>query len=680
MTILKLHAKQDHLEKVARTRDPIKAISEFVWNSLDAEATNVFVDFKRNALAGIEEIVIRDDGVGINQMHAASDFANLGDSWKRSQGRTPNLERALHGKEGRGRLRFFSLAHTANWSSVYDVNGSKFQIQLTILATSLDKCEITQPAPIADTATGVTVSLYPLKEVFDWLASSEARNEFCAIFAPYLMQYPNVSLYYDSDKLNPSTTIEVAHDFAELTVNGPNRKIESIGLKVIEWKSAIEKRQIHLGGADGIVLGSQSANVAAPGFYFSAYANSAFFEEMAEANLLELDNLSDPDFMAVLADIREKLSNYFRKRQAERARGLIDDLKTEGVYPYEGEPRDEVERRERDVFDIATYAVSSYSRDFKRSEVAMKKITLTLLREALRHNPEELTNILRAIVNLPKNKQKEFSTLLSKTSLSNIISASSLVADRVTTLTLLRAMVFDEARRRTVKERGELDVIVRDNTWLFGERFHITMAEAGLTKIMERVLDDMHAKRTRGKGTQVRQSGGKIGRIDCFLGRSIPLPDKMQREYIVVELKRPSKTIGKKELDQIEEYKNALIAQSDFNNTVTQWNFVLVTGDYDGVVKHRVTQKDWPVGLYQKGENVSIWVKTWAELIRECEARFDFVQEKLKVDVADKEIDERIAALKAAFKNIESHSDVDELDPEKLRQRSRPGHQVDATL
>jgi hypothetical protein len=66
------------------------------------------------------------------------------------------------------------------------------------------------------------------------------------------------------------------------------------------------------------------------------------------------------------------LGEYFRQRQAERSQGLIEDLKSEGAYPYEGDPKDEVERRERDVFDIATYAVSSYSREFKKADTSLR--------------------------------------------------------------------------------------------------------------------------------------------------------------------------------------------------------------------------------------------------------------------------------------------------------------------
>ena len=84
----------------------------------------------------------------------------------------------------------------------------------------------------------------------------------------------------------------------------------------------------------------------------------------------------------------------------------------------------------------------------------------------------------------------------------NIIGASSLISDRVTTLEVLKGMVFDQKYRRTVKERGELDALIRDHTWLFGERFHITMAESGLTKVMNRVAEDLGAKRKGRRGRQ----------------------------------------------------------------------------------------------------------------------------------------------------------------------------------
>ena len=119
MTVLNLQAKQDHLEKIAKTSDYIKAIAEFVWNGFDADATQVSVDLIRNPLGGLQEIRISDNGSGISYDRAQKDFSNLGESWKKEKRRTAKEHRALHGKEGRGRLRFFSLAERARWKSTY---------------------------------------------------------------------------------------------------------------------------------------------------------------------------------------------------------------------------------------------------------------------------------------------------------------------------------------------------------------------------------------------------------------------------------------------------------------------------------------------------------------------------------------------------------------------------------
>lgn len=646
MAVFDLLARQDHLEKVANTREPVRALAEFVWNALDADATHVEVDFVLNALGGIDRIEIRDNGTGISHARAERDFANLGNSWKRKAPRTPGLNRAVHGKEGRGRLRFYSLSEKASWRSTYQESGQTLSIGIEISAAMLDKCLVTDAVLATDPTVGTVVELYPLKSTFAWLQSQEAFLQFSSLFAPYILRYPDVRIYYNKLKVDPASTIAHSYEFSTQTVVGPTRTISDLILKVIEWNSAVEARKIHLGGENGIVLGSQSAHVVAPDFQYSAYAYSSFFQEIADANLLEFEELSDPDFRSVMDHIREQLNDYFRARQAERSRTLIDELKSVGAYPYEGDPRDEVERRERQVFDIATFAVSSYSREFKKSETSVKRMTLTFLREAIRHNPDALSTILRAVVNLPKNRQDEFSNLLQKTELGNIISASSLIADRIITLEVLKGMVFNPAHRYTVRERGELDTVVRDNTWIFGERFHITMPEAGLSKVMERVSEELGTKRKRG---QVRKADGSAGRLDCFLGRSVPLPDHDKREFLVVELKRPSIKVGRTELDQLEDYVNALKAQPDYRHTHTTWNFYLITGEYDTRISDRVNQKDRPVGLFVETENSRVWIKTWSELIRDCESRLQFIQNKLQIEVSGSEIEQRITSLRSAM-------------------------------
>jgi hypothetical protein len=138
------------------------------------------------------------------------------------------------------------------------------------------------------------------------------------------------------------------------------------------------------------------------------------------------------------------------------------------------------------------------------------------------------------------------------------------------------------------------------------------------------------------------------------MGRAVPTADRQRREFLLVELKRPSLIVSRKEFDQLEDYVNAILMQPDFIGTSTFWNFYLVSSEYDDVVRERVNQNGRPLGLYLDKSNHKVWVKTWAELIRDCETRLDFVQKKLQIEVSTQEIEQRIAQLKSSILKFES--------------------------
>ena len=640
---LTLKAKQDHIEKVVRSADPLKGISELVWNGLDAKATRVDVEFRRTVLGSIDEVIIRDNGSGITAERAECDFGQLGESWKRH---AKSTGQALHGKEGRGRLRFFSIADRCHWSTRYDAGGDVGIQALTIeiRAEALEKSQISEPE--AGTGpTGTVVSLHPLKGSQDWLETIEARQQFVTIFAQFLRLHPDLELWYDGKRIDANAAVASATTIDLPAIIGPTQTIRGVKVEIVEWSTAMESRKIHFCGENGVVLGSQPARIQAPDFSFSVYATSDFFVELAADNVLELDDLTDQDFARVLEAIRDPVQDHFRLRSSERSQHLIEELKQAGAYPYDGDPTDDVQRRERDVFDMATYAVSNYSKEFRKADNSLKRITLALLREALRHNPDSLTQILRAVVGLPLDKQKEFSSLLERTELSNIISASSMIADRIAFLQILEQAVFDTNWKKVLKERGGLDALVRDNTWIFGEQFHITMPEAGLTRVMERVASDLGAM-APGK---VTGKDGRIARLDEFLGRVLPGAHADRHEYLVVELKRPSVKADRKVLNQITDYALALSEQPAFAHTDTKWTFFLVVGEYDDTVKQSVTQDGREAGIAVKHPNYTVWVKCWSEVIRDCKARLQYIDDHLKVQVSDEEINSRLRQLQSSF-------------------------------
>jgi len=103
MVVLTLKAKHDHLQKVASTRDYVKALAEFVWNALDADATTVSVELVRNALGGLESIVIRDSGTGISKARAEASKPR-GAAKPRGATKTPSATKPRNVTTGSQRL------------------------------------------------------------------------------------------------------------------------------------------------------------------------------------------------------------------------------------------------------------------------------------------------------------------------------------------------------------------------------------------------------------------------------------------------------------------------------------------------------------------------------------------------------------------------------------------------
>ena len=62
----KIKISSKGIEKTLRKFDYLQAISEYIWNGFDAEATVVDIKLHKNVLGGIDQIVIADNGYGIN--------------------------------------------------------------------------------------------------------------------------------------------------------------------------------------------------------------------------------------------------------------------------------------------------------------------------------------------------------------------------------------------------------------------------------------------------------------------------------------------------------------------------------------------------------------------------------------------------------------------------------------
>lgn len=628
----RVQVEPDHLSKLAGAK-PTSAVAELIWNGLDADATRIDLNIEQDGVA-IRAVIVSDNGHGFPYADVEKLFGRVGGSWKRHGARSKSKGRMLHGKEGKGRLKALALGRVADWTVRYFEDGKLLQYRLSLLRDDLVDVRVTEPEELpVGVGSGVDVRVSELDHNFRSLTPENAVKALSEMFAIYLTDYPEVGIYVESERLDPSAMILGRERFALDPVKDPDDGTEHPAeVEVIEWRSAGE-RSFFLCGAEGFPFQRTTPRFHTPGHQFSAYFKTGFVDLLQERGVLDLAEMNPALEEAVEASA-EVIKAYFRAKDAEASRSEIERWKADEVYPYKAEPQTSVEQAERKVFDIVALSVNKHLPDFASQNKKARAFQLRMLRQAIEKGPDELQHILTEVLDLPLRTQREFSKLLEEASLANVISSARMVADRLKFVRGLEAVLFDVESRRVLKERSQLHRMIADNnTWIFGETFNLTVDDSSLTDVLRKhrkaIGDEMVID------APVTRIDGKVGIVDLMLSRSVPQNHADEREHLVVELKRPSVKIGSEELTQVEKYAFTVAADERFSSLKTRWSFWVLSNDLDAFARHKTRQRGNPRGRVHISEDgsIEIWVKTWAEVIAECKARLRFVEEHLQANV-----------------------------------------------
>jgi Histidine kinase-, DNA gyrase B-, and HSP90-like ATPase len=623
-----IEVQPDFLERQAKAQ-PIAAVAELIWNSLDADATTVSVDFEDDRLGGMAKIIVADNGHGIPHADAPTLFGNLGGSWKRHGARTKLKNRMLHGQDGRGRFKALALGSVVDWSVTYARDRGFFRYSIEIIERDIRRVRVNDEAPIGSRApTGVTVVISELKRNFISLRPENSLQEFSEIFAIYLKNYRDVAITISSERIDPAVAIARSWEVALTPIADDAGQIHPVRLEVIEWRRQT-KRALYLCNEQGFPLSQVETRFHLGDFQFSAYLKSPFISALHQENTLELAEMV-PALGEAVEQARAKLKEFFRESAAERARIVVDEWKAQKLYPYEGEASTHIERAERQIFDIVAVTIQDASTDFHEIPRPQMALHLRMLRHAIERSPAELQRILDEVLRLPKRKQKELAQLLEETDLSGIISAATLIADRLKFLQGLNIILFDYEAKARLKERTQLHKILESNTWIFGEEFNLWASDRELTTVLkihkakldpDLIIDEPVKLLTRERGI-----------VDLMFSRAQRRHRANEYEHLVVELKAPKVKVTAKELTQIKDYALSVSRDPRFHRIDgVRWHFWLVSDAYDEFVQSEIESGPDPKRrLVNRGPNFSIGVKTWGELLDENNARLQFVKEKLE--------------------------------------------------
>lgn len=609
----------DHLER--QIKSPLPGLAELIWNAVDADATEVAVTVETSDLGAIEAVTVSDNGVGMTPEEARRGFGALGGSWKASEKVSRRDRRVLHGSEGKGRFGAFALGDRVRWTTVGEVDGDAAPVLMETTCgasrSALSTFDISNPIMVSS-PTGTTVRISQVTEKAAKALDKGVIDALAVAFALYLESYP-VTITWRGEQVDPSD-LQIQRQTYPLTVDGLD---EDVTLTVIEWKRPVP-RAMYLCDSNGMALHEMKPGVQAPGFEFTAYVRWQRFATFGHDILLA--DLGHEQIAPVVEAAQGALRTHFKERASSRQRELIEQWKAENSYPYTDEPKDTIERAERDLFDVVAVTAA---KAVQSSDAPARRFSLRLLREAVESSPTALNKILNEVLELPQDRLDELHKLLNRTPLTAIISASKTITDRLDFLTGLDLILFDAEPKKQTLERRQLHRMLAQETWLFGEEYALTGDDERLTAVLVKHLTLLGEDVELADGPRITREDGTVAIPDLVLSRQIK-HHQNELQHLVVELKRPNINIGPAELQQIESYAFAVAQDERFNQPNVTWDFMVVGNNLVGIAESRARQKDRPKGLVHDGEGVRIWAKTWSEVLGDAQHRLKFVQDSLE--------------------------------------------------
>ena len=634
---LSIKMSKEHIDRNSAAT-PKEAIKELIWNACDADATKIDVTLIKNHQFGeaIEEIVVKDNGHGMAFEELEDLLGYYGRSNKTYSENSPSGRR-YHGKQGHGRYKSFSIGTFIKWESIYSgVDDKKYKFTVNFNSNDKMNCPYSEKVQVSDTAqTGMVVTITGIMESISPLGDvDKMRQEIVSSFAAYLLAYTDIEIRYDDTKMNPNDYIQERSDTVLNALPEGQSETKTSIANLILWKSGVGKEyhKLFICGKDGVTYDAIAIpNKSNP---ISIYIMGEVFDDLHKQGTLAM-GMANPYYESFVLQSTELLREFMNNRFFHDAVEEVKSVKDSDLYPYIGESISAIETAERQYFDLLAVEINNIVPSFRNASNETKKLTYRLIKEAVKSNPDSLTAILTEVFKLSEEEQNKLAQLLEYTTLPSIIDMTQTITNRLLFIHALEQMVYNDDVGRPIKERTQFHKILLKELWVFGEKYALGASDVSLKNVLVKYLK--HLEREDLIPSIPDDASTDLSKIpDLCLWNQFPVQEELI-ENLVVELKRPTKKLGKKELDQIKGYAFAIADDPLFARENTKWNFILIGRDFDSyVINELKDRKDGTGNFYNSGDgSVSISVYRWNKIIQENKLRFNFLKEKLNYFLED---------------------------------------------
>ena len=586
---------------------------------------------------------IIDNGYGINHSKLNTKFKPFYESEKAIKVSAPKHTSAMHGKNGVGRLTFFTFAHSAKWLTTF-LNGKKFETNTIIINSNeltdykAEKVENEADFP----GTIVTFTNIQISEnEMDKIIIPFLIREFCWFLElnkhkKFQIKINNIPLDYEFNIAERDEKISISYSDSK---SGEETVFK---IKFIQWKESLHQeysKYYFLNDKENEVYKDHTTlNKKGDEFFHSVYIQSEYFNDF-DFNSSEYETQgklfgkakSSSEYRYLIKVINQVLRDKRKPFLRQFADKLIENYEETGILPNYKTEWEERFKKE-DLIETLKSLYEIQPKLFTSLNINQKKTFVRFLDLLLDSNErEDIFKVLDEILDLSTKEREDLAKIFKTTKLNRAIETLKLIQDRYETINILKELVYNKDLK--ANEVDHLQKLIESHYWIFGEQYHlVTAAEPKFEEALRRYINLLTDKDT----TVEIDHPHRLKEMDIFACRQNTLLHRI--ENIVIELKHPQINLGNSQYSQVYNYLELIQKQPEFNAPNMSWEFYLIGNKFDTtnfIQNQIITNK--PHGtrsliMHLDDGRIKVYAKTWSEIFADFEIKYNYLNEKLKLE------------------------------------------------
>ncbi|MEH3112456.1 ATP-binding protein [Pedobacter terrae] len=417
---VKVNITSKGIQRVLKNYNERQAIAEYIWNGFDANANTICLDYEANPLGLLTHLAIADNGYGINFERLQQKFDPFFESEKAIQIIAPKHTSKMHGRNGVGRLTFFTFAHDAVWHTTYQSEQGFYDGEIRINTAGLNSYSSDFSSTVSQTGeTGTTVTFSNLKisqQDLEKIVLPFLINEFCWFIE--LNKHKKYSIIVNGEALDFNSNIKSMEEFKLVY---PDTAV-TFKIKYVHWKENLHKelsKYYFLAGGEEIYKDYTTLNKKSDDYFHSVYIDSDFFrdfdfksfENEGQVAIFGAAKSSD-EYRFLIKALTEYLKSKRKPFLKEYASNLIQSYEQDGVFPvYADERARDLSKPAlvnllKGLYEIEPKLFGSLNIDQKKTIVRL----IDLLMRANLH--DEIFEMFNGLIDLEAEEQHELQQLI----------------------------------------------------------------------------------------------------------------------------------------------------------------------------------------------------------------------------------------------------------------------------